>query len=226
MIKIKKIFLIILILLFTTSFFLYYIDKRLNEILSGYIDSEIEKIASYSVGEIIKKIEHNDPSSYLNITRDSDGNIERVSYNVVEINNLKNKALKLTHDEFIKIEKGIYDGESFVQHESGKKKYKYISKGYLCEVNFSSIRGSTLFGNVGPSIPIKLSFMGYSNVDVDVDIQEYGINNVMVQVNIIVNLNSVVTMPLSSRTHNIKIKEPISIELIKGTVPSYISGIG
>ena len=61
--------------------------------------------------------------------------------------------------------------------EKLRRKYPFFKSGYLCEVNFNSLRNSALFGNVGPSIPIKLSFMGYTHSDVIVHVKEYGINN-------------------------------------------------
>ena len=206
-----------------SSFFLEIVDKRLCAILDSYIDSEVEKVSYYIVGRILDKIQFDNPSDYLVISRDLDNKIERISYNTEKINGLKNVVLDLTQEECLNVEKGLIDKNYFVQQTFGRKKYKNIRSGYLCEVSLSSIRNSTLFGNIGPTIPIKLSFMGYNDVDIDVDIKEYGINNVMVQVNVIISLNCIVTMPISSMTHNIVIKEPISIELIKGEVPSYFS---
>lgn len=210
-----------LTLILTTFSFLGFIDKRLNTILSGYIDSEVERVAYYVVEEVMRKIDYNKYDNLLNIIRNPDGSIENVSYNTIEINKLKNEILMLSKKEFLNIEKGQIDDNSFVQQQFGKNRYKHINKGYLCEVNFSSIRGSTLFGNVGASIPIKLSFMGYNSVDMDINIKEYGINNVMVELFIVLNLNSIVTMPLNSKNHSVIVREPISIELIKGNLPSY-----
>lgn len=218
---IRKFILIMFLPFAISSFFLTLIDKRLSDVLNGYIDSEVEKVSYYTVGKIVQKIKYDNPSDYLVISRDSSGNIEKISYDTIKINNLKNEILALTQQECINVENGDIDNNYFVQQLSGRKRYQYVKKGYLCEVNFSSIRNSVLFGNLGPSIPIKLSFLGYNNVDVDVDIKEYGINNVMVQINVEISLNCLITMPISSKIHNTVVKEPISVELIKGNVPSY-----
>lgn len=204
-----------------SSFFLTIIDKRLSDVLNGYIDSEVYKVSYYTVNKIVQKIEYENPSDYLIISRDLSGNIEKISYDTVKINKLKNDILSLTQQECINVEKGDIDNNYFLQQVSGRKRYPYIRKGYLCEVNFSSIRNSVLFGNLGPSIPIKLSFLGYNSVDVDIDIKEYGINNVMVQISVKISLNCLITMPISSKLHNIVVNEPISVELINGSVPSY-----
>lgn len=220
----KKIILTAILVFALTYVFLYYIDLKLNTILSSYIDSEVEKVAYYVVDEVIRKIDYNHFSDILSFSHGTDGEIENISYNTVKINKLKNEILLLSKNEFLNIEKGIINDNYLVQQQLGKEKFKYIKKGYLCDVSFSSIRGSTLFGNVGSSIPIRLSFMGYNNIDIDVDVKEYGINNVIVQLYIILNLNSLVSMPLSTKNHSVVIREPVSIELIKGSIPdSYFS---
>lgn len=223
MIRKKIVFCVSVLIFLITSFFLMTIDRRLNSILTSYIDSEVEKVAYYTVGKIVDRIQYDNPSNYLIISRDSDNKIERISYNTDEINILRKEILDITQEECLNVEKGLIDNNFFIQQTFGRQKFKYIKYGYLCEISLSSIRNSSLFGNVGPTIPIKLSFMGYNDVDVDIDIKEYGINNVLVQINVVISLNCIVTMPISSSVHNVVVQEPISVELIKGEVPSYFS---
>ena len=100
-----------------------------------------------------------------------------------------------------------------------------MRSGYLCEVSFYSTRGSTVFANIGPFIPIRLSFIGDVNVNLDLKTREYGINNVVVELDAIVEVNNKVTMPISSKNHIIKVREPISINIIKGEIPeNYLYG--
>ena len=91
----------------------------------------------------------------------------------------------------------------------------------MCEVNFNSLRGSVLFGNIGPAIPVKLSFMGVVYADVSIHVQEYGINNVLVEVDVVVKVSNLITMPISSRIHDTIVKEVLSAEIIKGAIPNY-----
>jgi len=104
-----------------------------------------------------------------------------------------------------------------------KKKYKYIRNGYLCEINVNSLNNIPLLSNVGPNIPVKLSFLGDIKVDLDTKIKDYGINNVIVQLYVVVNVNNQVSMPMNSRIHKLKVQELISVDIIKGSIPNYYS---
>ena len=82
-----------------------------------------------------------------------------------------------------------------------------------------------MFANIGPTIPIKLTFIGQVNTELDVKVREYGINNVIVEMDVIVSVCEQASMPLTSKKKDIIVKEPISIEIIKGEIPNYYNGL-
>lgn len=189
--------------------------------MKNYIDVEAERLSTYVVSHSIQKLSEESKKNLFNITRDSNQKIESISYDTVKIDSIKNDITQLIQKEFSDIESGHYDSYLLMQQALSKKKYSHFSTGYMCEVNMNAIRGSTLFGNVGPNIPIKLSFLGYVMVDFKVDIREYGINNVIAELDLIVELSNLVSMPISSRVHKVSIQQPLSIEIIHGEIPDY-----
>ena len=221
----KRLFFLLLLISFLLSFLLLtLIDKRLNEILENYIDAEVDKITSLVIGNAIK----NTPSTkemknFLKVDRNEKNEIEKISYDTAEINKIKIDLTNNIQKELNEIEVGNLENYPFPQQAKLRNKYNYIKSGYICEVNLNSISFSTLFGNLGPSIPIKLSFMGYTQVELEVNTKEYGINNVLIEVDAVVTISNLITMPISSKTHTIVRKEPISIEIIKGAIPNYYS---
>ena len=162
-----------------------------------------------------------DASSFILIQRNREDEIERISYNTGEINNFKSVFVSSVEDKIREVENGVFYDDFFVSQKNERKKFPRIKHGYLCEINYNSIRNSVLFGNVGPSIPMKLSFLEYLDVDVDIIIREYGINNTLVEIDVVMDVSSVVTMPVSSKKHHLSIREPISVEIIHGKVPNY-----
>ena len=54
--------------------------------------------------------------------------------------------------------------------------------------------------------------------------KEYGINNVIVETYLVVTIKEQVIMPLSSKRKNIVIKEPLTIDIIQGSIPNYYNG--
>lgn len=203
-------------------FFLWYVDHRLNKILRNYIDSEVERVTSLVVSNSLKKVK-DDFSSYYKVEKDFDG-VEHIYYDTAEIENFKVLLTETVQDEFYKVEHGDFSTYLLSQQVKYREKYPFFQNGYLCEVNMNSINNSTLFGNLGPSIPIRLSFMGFVDSDVSLDVKEYGINNVIVEVGVDMTIKNMITMPITSHIQDTQIHEVISIDVIKGEVPHYYMG--
>ena len=95
----------------------------------------------------------------------------------------------------------------------------------MCDISIGSIRGSTLFANIGPTIPIKLLFSSGVNSNIDVDINEYGINNAIIKTYFNVEIREQITMPISSKRRKISIRKVIAVDIIKGKIPDYYTGL-
>ena len=78
-----------------------------------------------------------------------------------------------------------------------------------------------MFSNIGPTIPIKLSFIGNTSVNIDIKTRDYGINNVIIEIYAIVDVSNQISLPISTKKFDYKIKEPIIIDVVKGDVPNY-----
>lgn len=200
------------------------IDKRVNLIIDQYINIEVERLTNNIVSREVSRImvlsNHN---SLLNIEK-GNGVIENISYNTKEINLLTDKISKDVHKKLLNLEAGDVE-ESFLVDSTRGGRFKHIKDGILCDVSLGSVKGSTLFANIGPKIPIRLTFIGQVNTDVDVKVREYGINNVIIEVDVIVKVTEHASMPLTSKKKEIVVREPISIELIKGEIPDYYNGV-
>ena len=218
--KLKMIVISFIVVVALSSSLLILIDCKLNPILMNYVDLEADKILNYVVNNSIQSLEY-DASEFVLVKRNNKDEIERITYNTEEINRFKKIYTQMIDEKIREIENGIYYDDFFAFQKKQRQKFPNIKQGYLCEINYNSIRNSVLFGNVGPSIPVKLSFLGFLNVDVDIKTREYGINNVLVEVDVVVDTSSVVTMPVSSKKHHYVIHEPISVEIINGRIPNY-----
>lgn len=207
-----------IIVLILTCFFLAFFNKMFNKTLDSYIDIEARKIASYVVTSSIKELDTTNINDYL--SESSSG----MKYNIHNITKLKNDLMLIIQNNFSKIESGDYSDYSLYINYN-KNRYKYVRYGYLCDININSVNNYSLFANVGPNIPIKLSFLGDIIVDLEVNVKEYGINNAVVQFNVVVTINNQVSMPMSSKKHRLIIKEPLIVDIIKGKIPNYYSNI-
>ena len=146
------------------------------------------------------------------------------NYNTTKINEVENKLDVRIQHELINIDDGKID-DYFVPQRVRTGRFKKIKNGILCDISIGSIRGSTLFANVGPTIPIKLLFSSGINSNISVETSEYGINNVIIKVYFTVDINEQINMPVSSKRKKISIKKISAMDIIRGEIPDYYTGL-
>ncbi len=153
-----------------------------------------------------------------------DINIDFNLYSASKLNEIESKLDERILDELINIDDGKIQNY-FISTRVKTGRFKKIDNGVLCDVSIGSIRGSTLFANVGPTIPIKLLFSSGLNSHIDIDVSEYGINNAIIKVYFNVDINEQITMPISSARKKISIKKVIAMDVVKGKIPDYYTGL-
>lgn len=203
-----------------SSFCIYLLDREIDSILLPYINIESERLVNNivykTINDEINKINTNDLLVKNNLEN-------TMSYNANAINDLDTKISKAVRDSLINIDDGFID-EYFISSRVKNGRFTKIKNGVLCDVSIGSLRGSTLFANVGPTIPIKLLFGSQLKTNVDIEVNPYGINNAIVKIYFLVEIDEQITMPLTSKRKKIKIKKPIVVDIIQGQIPNYYMG--
>lgn len=194
--------------------FMVVIDYRLKHSLDNYISIESERVASHVINQSIKDLNYS-PKYYLS------SEDERLSYDFNSINKYKDTLTKRIQYYFSLIENGNYSKYPLYTVNYNRNKYENVRKGYLCEMSINSLFDSVIFANVGPTIPIKLSFVGEININIEIKTKEYGINNVIVEIYAIVDVTNKISMPIGKKKTSIRVKEPITVDIVKGTIPNY-----
>ncbi len=193
----------------------------MNKVIKSYIDVEVERltnnIVNKSIHEGIKNYDIEKKDNYYS----SDD--KRIFYDVQKLNSLKKNITELIQKKLMQIEDGEID-EYFLPKRIKNSRFKNVKQGIICDVSIYSLNGIGVFANVGPTIPIKLVFSDQLNTDIDIKTKEYGINNVIVETYLIVTIKEQVIMPLSSKRKKIVIREPLTIDIIQGSIPNYYNG--
>ena len=205
------------------SFFcLEYIDNHITSILRPYMNNEVERLTNNVVNKAVREIISEKKFSFIKENNELN-DIKSYSYDAVLLTKIKDEVTEYVQEILINMEDGELD-KYFIPKRLQTKRFKKVHNGIICDVTIGSIRGSTIFANIGPTIPIKLSFLGQISSDIDVDIKEYGINNVLVKIILVLNIKEQISMPFSSERVEIIVQEPISIDLLQGNIPYYING--
>ena len=224
--KFRDRLLILLSLVVISSFFLLAIvDRMVSPMLYKYITMEAERVVTGIVNSSVNKLaENNFSKDILEITKNKDDDIKYVTYNTKEVNRLLDLINKDIQKRLIELEEGKTEKLNLAENLK-RGSFKNVKQGIVYEIPFGSIRNSTLFGNIGPNIPIKMSFVGQITSNFRTRVNNYGINNLVVEAYIETEVTSQSTMPVSSKSKKIKVEVPISVEIIQGNIPIYYGDI-
>ena len=212
----KYIFLVFIGLYFN----LKYLNNKISNTLNNYVDVEVERVFTNIVNRVLREnnVKFNDYLIY-----DIDSSNYNISYDIDKVNEYTDcVSNKINEELFVLEHENIGNKYNYKYYDMNK--FKYVRSGLLYEFNISSLNKNVLFGNIGLSIPMKISFLGSVNSNIEIKSKDYGINNVIIEAYLNINVKSYTTMPVGSRVHDVSINELIFVDVIKGTVPNYYIG--
>lgn len=212
----------------TIVFFLYFVNSRLTPIYLDYAEIQTEKIAAhvitqaiksrsaeiYDVNEIIDNVPNDSPgmvtntldAEIINKTRAEIHSLVEAYLDMAEKGNLE--MLPLSED--IEYDPNAVDGDG----------------GVVFFVPMGQATGLPLIGNFGPKIPIRFHVIGEAQTTVETGITEFGINNAMIEVDILVTVNVQIVVPLATRRSVVEQRIPVAIGLIQSPIPQIYNGGG
>ena len=213
--KIKIIILINVIAAIISLIYITYIGKKFNNILYNYINIEVKRVISNVINSSVNDVIINYNTNDIFIEKK-----DEISMDTKKVNKILKDINKTILEKINKLEEGDKD---LVKNSKllANDKYKKIKHGIICELPVNLIQKNVTLSNIGPSIPIKLSFSGNVSTKTKTNFKNYGINNLVMEVIIIVNIDEQVTMPKSSRETTLTIEAPLVLKIIQGNVPNY-----
>ncbi len=142
-----------------------------------------------------------------------------ISYNMEAIKKIKSKIEKKVIKKLEQIKKG--DLSNIDTNKIIKNKYK--KNGLYYKANIIPSGNNSIFFYKGPSIPIKIDFYKYVDTKIDIKTKDYGINNLLIEIDLIIKVQEQIIQPLSSHKRSIIIVEPIEVDIIEGEIPNKIN---
>lgn len=214
--------------LVSIALFLIYVNSQLTPIYLSYAEVETERIAAHVITQAIKSrsTEIYDVSDIIkNVPNDSQGMVtntldaEVINKSRAEIHSLIEAYLKMAESgnlEMLPLSENVeYDSEAM--KEEG---------GVVFFVPMGQATGLPLIGNFGPKIPIRFHVIGEAQTTVETDVTEFGINNAMIEVNILVTVNVQIIVPLATSRSVVEQRIPVAIGLIQSPIPQIYNGGG
>jgi len=187
---------------------------------------QTEKIAAHVITKAINSrtanvLDVND--IIVNVPNDSKG---MVKFNTEIINRVLAETHSLVESHLKEAEEGnlalLPTDEIEFDQQAMKRE-----EGIVFFVPLSQAANIPLLGNLGPKIPIRFHVIGQVHATIDTKISEFGINNAVVEVNILLTVNVQIIVPLATKKSIVTQKIPVAMGLIQSTVPQiYTTGGG
>ena len=209
----KLLFILLIFLLFTFSFSKKYLPK---------LDSIIKENNLYIIEKEISNV-------IINIKRENIGPLYKFSYNEKNEINGSSMDINLINDSLSKytsqISKNIDDKlYSFYMNEYFKsiktKNYNYVL------FPFGMFSNNPFLYNYGPKVLLSYDYLSVVAMQVEVEVKNYGINNVLVETYILINIKESILKPSFKNIIDFKKRFLLSADIVYGKVSDYLGYSG
>lgn len=195
-----------------------YFSTKLEPALKYYLSTEVKRVLSLVINDTISNT-----TNYIDINKiiiDSknsnaiDVNTKYVNQVLANINRDIEENLRLIEDGKINNLKKYFSSLSDIDYEE-------LKGGVIYYISSGNISGNVLTNNIGPKIPIKFAMAGHVTSKIDSKIREYGINNVLLEINVNVSVNMSVNIPFVTKEVKVETSMPLIIRVVEGEIPDY-----
>ena len=203
---------------------IYYFNKQLGPGLIKCAEDEVKHLASQVMNNCISKyLEQTGELNLLTIEKNNNEEIKRIRYDTKILNNTKTEIIDMLETDLERLVKGEFDKIGLNINKISDEYYERTKTGIIFTVSTGSITSNPLLSNLGPKIPLNLNIIGDTTADITTNIKEYGLNNALIEISIVLKTTLVIHMPFLSKEVNITNTIPLNMELIQGTLPNYYS---
>lgn len=216
--KFLIIFISLVILIFLS---LKFINSKVNPVLLDYAEMESRKLASIIINDAINQnVAKSNIDDMFIITKDGD-EIKSIDFNPIIVNQILTQTTSLIQSNLKYLEQGKIEllnltNEALIDYNQDK-----LKQGIIYEIPSGVIFGNSFLANIGPKIPVKFSLVGDITSYVNTQVTDYGINNALIEVNVVLDLSIQIILPFITNKININTSVPIALKLIQGNVPNY-----
>ena len=221
----KKNLLALTLLISITSvlYLLNLLNKSISPILLETAELEVNKISTIVVNKAIAQVledKINTDELFSTITSQN-GDIQTIDFNPIIVNQVLNVATSVVQNNLKLLEQGNLDNIGIYDMDLPEDRVEKLKKGIVTTVPFGVIFKNSILSNLGPSIPIRLHYIGDVNSNIVTKITQYGINNALVEVGVKLEMTAQIILPFITKKLVLECDIPLAIKMIQGSVPNY-----
>jgi len=218
-----KIVVILSLVLITTFFVIHLFNKKATPILLNYAELETKKLATIIINRAVsKQIASEIELEELIITHKNNNNeIQSVDFNSYTVNKVLNSVTNTIQLNLKWLEEGKVDMIELPEGVTMDYDKDNLKKGIIYEIPVGAITKNSFLSNLGPKIPVKLNLIGSVECGINTKVQDYGINNAILEISVNVTVSEQVVLPFTSKVITISTDIPVAMKIIEGKVPEY-----
>lgn len=216
--KINIFIFIIVFCIFLSFYFIYIINKKALPVFSNHVENKINNYVSNVINTSIKSIIDSDIDNdkIFNMVQKENGDIVTIDFNSYYVNDILtsiNKKILNNLGDNIKLDNSNDDFSKYI-----------IENNNVYNIPLGVVTNSVFLSNFGPKIPLKFNVIGNVMSNVLTNVKEYGINNVLLEVSINIDVDMEMLIPFESKKINISTNVPVIMKIIQGNIPKYYGG--
>jgi len=184
--KKRRIFsLLIILIIGSISFsmlFIKFYSNRVAPIIGGYAEEEVKRLMLLVINNSIHEYTgKNDINDLFIVRYNNSGEIILIDFDSKKSSEILRNITNLIEYSLKKIEEGNVE---ILKNYYSDYNYNLLKRGIVVEVPFGASFNSSFLNNIGPKIPVHISFARSVETGFSTDVVEYGMNNALLKLNI------------------------------------------
>lgn len=211
----------LLLFLLMTVLGLAVINTGVKPTLMLYAESQTKKIGALVISKAVNREIANvmDINEIIeNVPTDS-AEMVTTKFNTEIINRVLAETTELVQEQLRAIERGDTAILKSLTELDLEVEDAGNLEGIVYTVPLGQATGNALLGNLGPKVPIRFHAVGNVTSNIKSEIDEFGINNAFVVINIHLVVNVQIIVPFATEVTTIEQDIPVAMGLIQGQVP-------
>ena len=213
--RINILFIIIILIIILTILFLNNISKNISPKIIQISEYSLDTYNNHLIMDFISNdtLSKSELNNIVNLIKNKNDEVISVDYDV-------QKSYQLLQT----ITNKLYEIVSNTSYKDITE-YDYEIKDDLILYYPIGLASSNIyFNNLGPKIPVKIKFLSSLVTNLNTKVTNYGINNVLVEIYVDIDITDDVVVPFKSESIKKHYDILLSSKIIMGKVPMYLGG--
>lgn len=151
------------------------------------------------------------------IERGENNEIKLIDFDMVQLSQIANDIVLDIESTYHQLEEGTYQAQDDTYYE---RRLEQISQnGIISSIPITTLFHLSALSFFSPCISVRYKHLSSVGNSILKDIQNYGMNHVMVEISIQISMTMIMVYPFYEQYHTQTIKIPILLDIFEGQIP-------